>query len=177
MKYARHLAIGLVAFASLTACDVGGRGLAPTQPSPLPPAPTVSGEITITSISPGPGATVPVRACALGSTRFCADQPRLTVEVVIDQDIPDGSLTVQFDRCGYAETPISALTAGSRISLTTSVIDLSDDGPLHDGVGARLFCELPAVTTKTNVRLWRAGDAVGPLLAREFANTYTFARP
>jgi hypothetical protein len=117
---------------------------------------------------------MPVRACAPGSARFCADQPRLAVDVVIDQDIPSGSLTVHFDRCGYARTPVTSLIAGSKVSLTTSVIELSDDGPLHDGVGAALFCDLPAVTTKTIVSLWRSGNAVRPLLTREYANTYTF---
>jgi len=145
MKYARCLAMAFLALTSVTGCDGSDRALTPTQPSrpAATPGPTstISGEITITSISPAPGATVLVRACASGSARFCADHPQLTIDVVVDQDIPNASLTVAFDRCGFARTPVTSLTAGSRTSLTTSVVDLSDDGPLHDGVGAARYCE------------------------------------
>ena len=174
MTCARHLGTALMGLALLTACDGAGRGASPTPTSP--PA-AVTGEITISSISPEPGATVPVRACTPGSEMFCADQPQVTIDVVVDRDIPNASLSVGFDRCGSASMPLASLTAGSRVSLTTSVIYLSDDGPLHDGVGARPFCELPAVTTKTIVGLRRAGDGNAALLTREFPNTYTFAKP
>ena len=98
-------------------------------------------------------------------------------DVVVDQDIPNASLTVAFDRCGFARTPVTSLTAGSRTSLTTSVVDLSDDGPLHDGVGAARYCEFPAATARVIVSLWRSGQPVTPLLTREFPNAYTFAMP
>lgn len=181
MKYARCLAMAFLALTSVTGCDGTDRALTPTQPSPPAATPdptsTINGEITITSISPAPGATVLVRACATGSARFCADHPQLTIDVVVDQDIPNASLTVAFDRCGFARTPVTSLTAGSRTSLTTSVVDLSDDGPLHDGVGAARYCEFPAATARVIVSLWRSGQPVTPLLTREFPNAYTFAMP
>jgi len=181
MKYARYLAIAFMALTSVTGCEDTDRPLTPTQPSPPAPAPgptsTINGEITITSISPATGATVPVHACAPGSTRFCADQPRMTLDVVVDQDIPNAVLTVSFERCAIARTPVTALSAGRRISMSTSVLDLSDDGPLHDGVGAALFCAFPAVTTTMTVSLWRSGEPARALLTREFANGYTFAMP
>src|SRR5262245_8893701 len=98
MKHARHLGLALIALASLTACDFGSQTPVLTQPSPaatvtiLPPPAPVNGEITITSISPAPGATVPVRKCSAFSERFCADQPQLVIDVVVDQDIPNASL-------------------------------------------------------------------------------------
>ena len=170
-----RLVTALIAFATLTACD-GGRGLVPTRPGPpvAVPQETIAGEITITSISPRPGATVPVRPCAPGSTQVCADSPLVTLDVVVDQDLSDALLTVSFDGCGLATTPLASLIAGSRMSLTTSVIHLSDDGPFHDGVGATLRCELPAVTGRIFVSLWRSGQPARPLLTREFENAYTF---
>lgn len=174
MKCARLLTT-LIALVSLTACDAG-RGLVPTRPRPpvADPQETIIGEITISSISPRPGATVPVRPCAPGSAQVCADSPQLTIDVVVDQDIPDALLTVSFGGCGWATTPITSIIAGTRVSLTTSVIHLSDDGPFHDGVGAVKLCELPAVTTRMFVSLWRSGQPARPLLTREFENAYTF---
>jgi hypothetical protein len=178
MPCARHFGTALVALVCLTACNGAGPGLAPTGPGPTPtPAPTITGEITIMSISPEPGATVPEHACGPGSTRFCADQPQVTFDVVADQDIPNATLTVSFGLCGSARTPVTSLTAGSRMSMSTSRVELSDDGPLHDGVGAALYCDLPAVTTRMIVRLWRSGNSVTPLLTREFEHAYTFAIP
>lgn len=174
-----HLGTALMALAFLTGCDGTGRIATPTDPSlPPPGAPTqpiVTGEITITSISPAPGATVPVRACG---PETCADEPKLTLEMVIEQvreNIPNAVLSVDFDRCAYWNTPVGSITAGSRLSLTTSVLYLSDHGA--PGTPAP-FCEFPAVTTGIVVRLWRSGQPFAPpLLTRVFANSYTFARP
>ena len=181
MKCAQHLGTALTALVCLAGCDGTGRFATPTQPSlPSPAAPTpptVTGEITIASISPEPGATVPVRVCGPGATRFCAEQPRMTVDVVVDQDIPNAVLTVHFERCAIARTPVTALSAGRQISMSTSELELSDDGPLHDGAGAAAFCPLPAVTTRMTVSLWRSGEPARALLTREFANGYTFAIP
>ena len=170
-----RLVTAFIALVSLTACD-GGQGLIPTRPGPPAAVPeeTITGEIRIASISPQPGATVPVRPCAPGSAQVCADSPLVTLDVVIDLDIPDASLTVSFGGCGLATTPVTSFTAGNRMSLTTSVIQLSDDGPFHDGIGAALRCELPAVTPRIFVSLWRSGQPARPLLTREFAIAYTF---
>jgi hypothetical protein len=179
MKYALSVAIAVMALTSVTGCGDTERAVTPTQPSSPAPGPTstINGEITIRSISPGTGATVPVHLCAPGSTRFCADQPRMTLDVVVDQDVPDAVLTVSFERCAIARAPVTALSAGRRVSVSTPVLDLSDDGPLHDGVGAALFCALPAVTTTMTVSLWRSGESARALLTREFAHGYTFAIP
>ena len=160
---------------------LAGCGRTPTQPSPppsQPPAPTpvtVNGEITIASISPEPGATVHVRFCADDSPRVCADQPRATFEVLVDQNIPEAVLTVNFGGCGSARTPVTSLTAGVRTALSISAIDLSDDS-LHDG-NPTLLCELPAVSVRTLVSLWREGQPRTPVLTRQFDQTYVFAKP
>jgi hypothetical protein len=96
------------------------------------------------------------------------------LDVVFDLDIPDALLTVSFGGCGLATTPVTSFKAGSRTSLTTSVIQLSDDRPFHDGVGAALRCALPAVTPRIFVSVWRSGQPARPLLTREFAIAYTF---
>lgn len=111
---------------------------------------------------------------------ICADEPKLTFEVVIDhvdEEIPNAVVSVMFDQCGYWSTPVPAVTAGSRLSLTTSVISLSDhEGP--GGTPAPPHCEFPAVTAGIVVSLWRSGQPrTPPLLTREFANGYTFAMP
>jgi len=184
MKCAQHLGTALAALAFLTGCDGNGRAPTPTQPSlpssAAPTSPTVTGEITITSISPEPDATVLVRACAPETTRICADDPKLTFEVVIeqvDEEIPNAVLSVSFDQCGYWSTPVGSITSGSRLSLTTSVISLSDhEGP--GGAPAPPLCEFPAVTAGIVVSLWRSGQPLAPpLLTQVFANGYTFARP
>lgn len=173
----RRIAPAILALASVAGC--GGRGATtPTPPpSPRPDSTSVSGEITIASISPAPGATVHVRPCAEGSPRFCADHPQVTLEVLVDQDIPNAVLTVSFGGCGSAWTSVRSLTAGVRTPLSTSVIDLSGDSPLHDGSDATLFCELPAVSARTFVSLWRAGQPATPLLTRQFDQSYVFALP
>lgn len=179
----RHLGPALALLVFLTACDGNGRIAPPAQPSPPTPAPpspaTVTGHITITSISPQPGSTVAVRACSPHTTQLCADEPKLTVEVVIEQvseDIPNAILTVSWDQCGYWSTPVSGITAGTRRSLTTSVISLSDhEGP--NGAPAPALCEFPAVTTGIVVSLSRAEQPMAPLLTKLFVTGYTFARP
>lgn len=179
MNSKRH-AIALFALV-LTACD-GREGLGPSPPplsrTPPPPSvPAVFGELTLRSVSPEAGATVLARACAEGSTRFCADQLDITIEVVVDRDLEDVVVTVRFDGCGFASSPTFALRAHVPAPIKLSRIDLSDDGPMHDGVGAALFCDLPAVTRQVIVSLWRTGQPTAPLLTRDFAREYTFARP
>lgn len=155
-------------------------GPAPTPPSQIPPplpVPAVSGDLTLGSIRPEAGATVLVRPCADASTRFCADKLELSVEIVVDQDLDGVSLTVKFDGCGFASSPTFSLASHRPAVINLSRVDLSDDGPNHDGVGAALYCELPAMTRRVIVSLWRTGQARVPLLTREFAREYTFARP
>jgi len=172
----RIVPLVVLALASVAGCGDGAPP--PTQPSPPPRdsgLTNVTGEITIASISPEPGATVHVRLCADDSPRFCADQPRATFEVLVDQNIPEAVLTVNFGGCGSARTPVTSLTAGVRTALSISAIDLSDDS-LHDG-NPTLFCELPAVSVRTVVSLWRSGQPATPLLTRQFDQTYVFVLP
>lgn len=179
MNTSRRLATALVTLASVAGCAGTDRDVSPTRPSrpgpPPNPVSTVSGEITIRSLDPPSDAIVPVHRCAPGSPRFCADQPQITLDVVVDQDIPNAIVWVAFDRCALGRTGVTALSAGQRTSTSISALDLSDDGPLHDGVGAALLCALPAVTTAMTVSLWRSDGTGGALLTREFANRYTFA--
>ena len=170
----------LMALASVAGCGGSDRALTPTQPSPPSGgagSTNVNGEITMAAIRPDPGATVHVRPCAPASTRFCADQPQATFDVLVDRDIPDAVLTVNFGACGIASTSVTALTAGRRTPLTINVIDLSDDGPFHDGIGAALFCDLPAASGRMLVSLRRSGQPATSLLTREFAYSYAFAMP
>ena len=153
MKCSRHLTVGLSLTAILSACS----GSTPTAPSsstvaataPVParvPPSAARGEITIGEISPGPGATLTVRACDMGNlTRICTDQWRGTFEVVLDRGMSDAVLTVTFydgpTRCGYAADTRDTLTAGSPVSFSPSTIYLSD------GYGMPVPpCQLPATT-------------------------------
>lgn len=178
----KHYARAIALF-TLLLSGCSGRGVigpAPTPPSQAPPPPSVPpvfGEFTLRSISPEAGATVLARPCAEGSTRFCADRLELNVEIVIDQDIDGVLLTAKFDGCGFASSPTFSLTSHIPAVVNLSRVDLSDDGPNHDGIGAALFCELPAVTRQVTVSLWGAGQPRAPLLTRDFAREYTFARP
>lgn len=163
----------------LNGCD-GRVGSAPTplpQIPPPPPVPEVFGDLMLRSISPEAGATVLARPCAEGSARFCAEPLELSVEVVVDRDLEDLMLTVKFDRCGIASSPTFSLTSHTPAVIKLSRVDLSDDGPAHDGVGAALLCELPAVTRQVMVSLWRTGQPRAPLLARDFAREYWFRLP
>lgn len=177
MSSKRHArAIALLALV-LSAC--GGRELAgpsPPPPSPAPPPlplPELYGDLTLRSISPEAGATVLARPCAQGSNRFCADQIELTIAVVVDRDL-EGVVTVHFGGCGMASSQVFSIAPHTPAVISLSRVDLSDDGPNHDGVGAALYCELPAVTQQMRVSLWQAGQPRNPLLTRDFARQYTF---
>lgn len=189
MKRTGYVALVLFAPILLGAC--GGSGGLPTGPSPavmpppvpspVPPVPAATGDITIRSITPATGATLRVRECENGGIGFfvstCADQLRMTFDALIDRDIPNAVLTASFYdrqlRCGSAYSSRTALAAGSRAALSTSDLVFSyeaDDRTLVQP------CPLPSTTTRIVVQLWGTSPAT-PLLTREFAATYTFAAP
>lgn len=148
------------------------------------PLPSVNGEITVAAVLPESGAVVPVFNCdstaLLGGNRtahfegICSNQLRMTFDVLIDQDTPDGYLSVMFvDRyttCGQMFSPRISLTANSLTSITAGTVMLSG----HQGhPGLESPCPLPATTTRLIVSL--LGSRGGVLITREFVHGYTFA--
>jgi hypothetical protein len=177
-RYARATALFALVLSGCDGREVIGPSPTPLSPTPPPPSvPALSGDLALRSISPEAGAMVLARPCAEGATRFCADQLELSVEVVVDRDLEGVSLTVRFGGCGVASSPPFSLAPHTPAVVNLARVDLSDDGPMHDGVGAELLCELPAVTRHVIVNLWRTGEPRAPLLTRDFALEYTFARP
>ena len=92
----------------------------------------------------------------------------------MDGDIPNAVLSVRFDQCGYWSTPISLIAAGSRLSLTTSVISLSDhEGPgvhawLHvrEALKVELLDEFPWQVFRKRLDILRAEKRVDVLNVR-----------
>ena len=194
MQRTLRLALAFVALITLTACNstvglpAGPSGSSPpsqTPPTPPPRPPAMEGNITVTSLVPGSGATLVVRDCTKGTSGyrwFCADQLGSTFEVQVDQNIPGAVLTAEFvgdagGKCRYgastfgfgpvASTAPTPLTAGSQTTMIMGAIDFStEESPLA--------CPLPLETTRMIVRLWRVGVPATPLMTREFAYSYTF---
>jgi hypothetical protein len=148
------------------------------SPSSVPtPAPT--SKITVRSIAPASGATLPVRECPyypsslnLNFWEMCADQLQMSFDVEFERDVTNAVVTAGFysgaQRCGLATSQSAPLQAGSRASFETKVILLSDEVN-------RLLCALPAETTRMVVQLWERDRPATPLLTEEFSHTYRFA--
>jgi hypothetical protein len=182
MQRPLRLALTFAALIGLTTCNgtvelpAGPSGSSPpSQTPPTPPRPPATeGNITVTSIVPGSGATLVVRDCTRsgsGYRWFCADQLRSTFEVQFDQNIPDAVLTASFvgdaGGCGRASTARTPLTAGSQTTMIMGAIDFStEESPLA--------CQLPLETSRMILRLWRANSPATPLMTREFAYSYKF---
>jgi hypothetical protein len=172
----------LVALVAVFGCGDGGPTSPSTPPSaqpiptpvpvPLPPPARGNGEIAIRSIEPASGASIKVQECVTNGYRwFCADEPRMTFEVVVDRDIPDAALAVTFyvgvQRCGSAFAGSVPLMAGSRTVLRASSLDFSDEE-------RPLACNLPATTTKLVAQIWAPGRPSTLLATREFEAAYSF---
>lgn len=165
MTAARY--VTLSALVALVGCGpslpTAPSGPPPTPPPPVvpPPAPNpVVGEISVRSIVPGPGASFGVRDCTPPGNGedfkvVCSDGPRMTFDVVINRDIPAAILTVGFydgnRRCGMAYSDQTVVAAGTRFTLNTDSVDLSEEG-------RPLICNLPATTTTLRVQLWSGGS-------------------
>jgi hypothetical protein len=162
----------LLAALVLAACD-NTNATAPTS------VPTTQGEITIRSIELGSGATLSVRQCEWYTwyVEMCADRSLMTFDVLYPEGVSEAVLTASFyngsQRCGIAYSPLPGpplRAGGSAFPMTVSAISLSDED--H-----RLLCPLPATTTRVVVQLWERNRTAAPLLAKEFAHTYTFVEP
>lgn len=151
--------------------------------APAPPdLPAISGRITLTSATPPSGATVEVYDCdpsrSLGRSRphhvvgLCNQQIRITFDVVVDRDLPDAYVAVEFigerGQCGVAWTTPTSVFAGRETSVAVEAIVFSDDPNVS------VHCVLPANTTRliASLRAKTFGDRV--LMAQEFAQAYTF---
>lgn len=146
---------------------------------PLPSAPSsqLSGDLTIRSITPAPGATLTVTECTVAGSGFkymCASQLQITSDVRLSHDIPDAVLTVSFysdkGRCGTLSSGAFSLTAGATTSISGSGVDFSTEA-------GDLECQLPVTTTTMRIGLWARNDPATPLLTREVPGTFTFRLP
>jgi hypothetical protein len=155
----------------------------PAAPSVVPtvaptPAstPTIRGSITVTSLTPPPGATLSVRECPFyyGETGSCSDA-KVAVEVALEQSVADAVVTVSYyrnaERCGIAYAGPTALPTSTLTAFTATLIELSDES-------VSLHCApLPATTNRFVVQVWSAKQPSTSLLTQEFAHGYTFANP
>src|SRR5688572_9949789 len=188
----------------VTACGGGdGRSLnrptAPTTslpaaavPSPPPtpavavpspsPRPAVTGDITLHSITPASRTTLGVRECTDGPlTRFCTDDLRIDLSVLVDRDVDNARITAVFmdgnRMCGFALSPETALTAARRTSFVASRVSLSAELCAPDDPPSTFqLCPFPATTTRIFFTLdeVRDGRVVASYLGRELPATYTF---
>ena len=186
------LAIG--ALVALPAC--GGSPTGPSLPAPTtslasPPAPpqpvNLTGKIIVRSITPGSGSTVLVRDCGSFTTtrdrnrpthsmNICSDEPGVTVEVVVDQDISDVIVAVDFadeDKvCGRARTQPVALKGGMSTVVTTSRFNMYTTTPYAEP--EYVSCGLPTSTTQMIVGLRRALSETPLLPTEQSAHYLTF---
>jgi hypothetical protein len=178
MKSARF-PVTLVALSTLAGCD--GQNVSPSRISTAPSPQVTEGQITLQSISPPSGATLPVEECQFYPSRLdldfwemCADQLNMTVDVEFEADVRDAVVTAGFyrgtQRCGLAMSQTKPLRAGRTAVFDTHVILLSDET-------TQLPCALPAETTQMVVQLWGRSSPATVLLRREFAHHYRFAEP
>ena len=183
MRRSEHLAAAMVIALCASACD-GRDSTLPTTPSltptagpptaPTPPRPR--GTIAVTSVAPSSGATLVFRNCRPGDLVFpdiCTNDWRITADVEIDRSL-EGTLVAIFyagaSRCGYAASSLSSLEANTRGSFSISYITLSDEE--HATI-----CGLPVAITRVSLGLYERGNPGTPLLADEFAGSYTFVLP
>ena len=111
MKRAALVASSLVAVATLAACGGGGGMPSPTTPTtPTAPASqprSVQGNITLRTIAPSSGATLPVRECYnssynAGFKDLCADLLQMTVDVELANSVSNAVVTARFYRGSQA---------------------------------------------------------------------------
>jgi hypothetical protein len=142
----------------------------------------VTGEIAMISVDPAPGAVFEVDECIMsfpaGVSRLCAKGWRGTFDVIVDQDMVRGVLTVGFyegtTMCAYAAMDSSELFAGRKVRLSPSMIYLSWENysPAPRTVQP---CSVPVTTTRMVATLWSDKDHY-VAFEREFAGSYTFVR-
>jgi hypothetical protein len=186
------LGIGTLVAAAACGKSLTGPSLSTTTtslpPVAAPPQPvTVTGNIIVRSVTPASGSTVRVRDCgafptardgnrAAHSMYICSDEPGVTVEVLVDQDISDAIVTVDFANetgaCGRATTRPLTLTGGSRTVVTTSRFNMYTTTPYMEK--EYITCALPTVTTQAVVGLRRPASETPLLAPVESAHQVTF---
>jgi hypothetical protein len=160
MTMAHHKMGGLLAAALpiLVACDRSPAAPGPIDGSPPP----FRGEITISEIVPGPGATVTMRDC--GRSQWCTDQFQTTFNVLMPSDVQEAWVIVSLERgsmpCAAAFFR-TALTANTRASFSASSIAMQWDE------GGHLLCSLPVETTRLVFSVFRDGVPASALLSQE----------
>ena len=185
----RVAAVGSLLF-TLSACSSSNpAGPAPGQTTTANPTPTVGpppptatppaisiGTIKLVSVSPDPGASLPVQRCIVnGLPRECAGWNG-AFEVTLAGEIEWPVLTVSFydgtKLCGYAAATVGAsLPAGVPKTFQPSRISLTDEWGTFQPP-----CALPAKATRMVAELWT--DANWNFSIRqEFAFQYTFVKP
>ena len=186
MKSAQ-MAAALAVVVSLGACR-GSPSIrsitSPTAQLPIIPVPgpgtAVTGEITITDVAPPFGTTLALRDCSRRLLAICSEL-QMTVDVVIDGDLPDARMTVGFyngiRRCGWAYLPTGTLVAGRRDSRRLSAVYVMEEVDEGEGSPRTTIkpCEMPSTTTRFVVEVWSRTDSRTPVFSREFDGTYTFA--
>src|SRR5512145_2186724 len=111
---------------------LGSCGCSPASPAPIPtgppPPPPFLGEITVSEIVPGPGATLSVRDC--GNSRLCTDAFHATFDVLMPNDVQDASVFVALKAgsvpCAWVAFQ-TALTANTRASFSVSSMRMVRD--------------------------------------------------
>ena len=158
----------------------------PSSSSPPPPAPpsepVLTGELSVTSISPPPEGHLAVWDCdptlPMSLVRpahqigMCSDGFRASVDVLVPRDISSAMVEIFFrdargSLCAYASSGRTALQADVRTRFETTSLDLSD----HPAIPL-LCAALPFTTTTMAVVL--EGTYTGPRLTQEFAHTFAF---
>ena len=179
-----------------SACDVHDSRFpisptAPTQTSPpaptapLPPTNVGNGTVSIGSISPASGSVIRVRNCppagAATLTTLCTDLVRASIDVRVEADTPTSAVIVGFydgaRRCGVAYASGRTFPAGVVVSLDVATVYLSTEASEGNGSTLEQPCALPVTTTTLAVQLFGRGSALMPVVAREFAQSYTFTEP
>jgi hypothetical protein len=169
----------LVALGTLAGCDGGNVSRSPISTAPSPQAP--AGQITVQSVIPASGATLPVEECQYYPSRLdltfwemCADHVTMTFTAVFERDVTNAVVTAGFysgtQRCGLATSQTAPLSADTRGAFGAHVILLSDES-------TQLLCPLPAETTRMVVQLWEREHPATPLLSQELVHSYRFTRP
>lgn len=173
---ASSLGFGLAILSS--GCDGGGGG-SPT--APLAPASATSA-ITVASIAPANGATLHLDPCPdVDPIALCTDDLVVTFSVLPERDLAQARMHVAFyegglrgRQCAWAATEFRDLTAGARVSMTVSRVEMivAGDGAAEN---RRLACDLPATTGLMIATLVQNPDQRSH--SADFDYLYTFARP
>ena len=175
---ASSLGLGLGLAIVISGCD-GGGGRGPTAP---PAAVSVPSAITLASITPANGATLRLEPCPdLDPLGLCTDDLAATFSVLPERDLAQASMHVAFYEgglrgrlCASATTERRDLTAGARVSMTISRVEmvLAGDGAGENRVPA---CDLPATIQLMIATLVQDPDQ--PTHSADFDCLYRFARP